>query len=161
MTVVDRSRPAVASTMTVALLLVAAGCASRHFGAPCSLGVAGGDTGSIAGGSTVATINPASPDCPDGLCVLPAAASPTDTGPLCAIDCASDQDCGGGEVTSDPGAARCKSGFACMVITTVGPFCCRKLCACRDFAGVASGPVPVPAVCLPGAGAALTCPNVM
>jgi hypothetical protein len=122
--------------------------------------VAGGDTASTAGGPTVATINPASPDCPDSLCILPAATSPTDTGPLCAIDCASDDDCAGGEVTSNLSESRCKTGFACMVISTVGPFCCRKLCGCRDFVGIASGPVPVPPVCLPGAGAADTCPNV-
>ena len=33
----------------------------------------------------------------------------------------------------DQASPQCKTGFTCMVATTVGKFCCERLCVCRDF----------------------------
>jgi len=132
-----------------AFWLAAAGCHSTHVGAPCSLDVPG-DAGAP---PETATINPTAPECPGAICVLPASDAVTGTGPLCSADCSTDSDCSDSETTHDLANPRCKSGFACAVLTTVGPFCCRKLCACRDFF---SGPIETPLACMPGGG----CPNV-
>lgn len=46
---------------------------------------------------------------------------------LCTAECGSDEDCD--RVPESP----CQTGFACMVPTVVGSFCCRKLCVCKDY----------------------------
>ena len=51
---------------------------------------------------------------------------------MCTQSCESDDDCAGG----DPGTA-CETGFACARIQSLGPFCCEKLCVCRDDLDVA------------------------
>jgi hypothetical protein len=44
----------------------------------------------------------------------------------CTAPCNSDGDC------SPETDSLCKNGFVCAVAATAGPFCCRKLCVCRD-----------------------------
>jgi hypothetical protein len=132
-----------------ALALAEAGCHSTQVGATCSLGVAsdGGDPG----GGTEAIINPSAAECAGNVCVLPTDVGGATTGPLCSVGCSSDSDCDNGEVTHDPADPRCKTGFSCAIVTTVGKLCCRKFCVCRDFLGV-SGAMPTPLACIPGGG---------
>jgi hypothetical protein len=45
----------------------------------------------------------------------------------------------------------CTGGFACGVAVTVGPFCCRKFCVCKDYIVIPSdGVLPTPKACDPG-----------
>ena len=46
---------------------------------------------------------------------------------LCTAECESDSDCD--RVPESP----CMTGFTCGVAVTVGPFCCRKFCICKDY----------------------------
>ncbi len=73
-------------------------------------------------------------ECPSRLCLIqPPNASSGTTGDTdggsratCTAPCNSDGDC-------DPETtAFCKSGFACAVAAAAGPFCCRKICVCRE-----------------------------
>jgi hypothetical protein len=59
---------------------------------------------------------------------------------------------------NDPTDSRCENGFLCMVPTTVGAFCCQKMCVCRDFVAEPPGGFKTPAACMPGA--ATACANV-
>jgi hypothetical protein len=115
----------------VALVLLLAGlgggCEEKHIGRPCNLGLQAdaGDT----------TITSPALQCPSRICILPQAdKDPKGTLPLCTDTCSSDGDCDG--ETADKNNAndhRCRSGFTCMWPTTVGAFCCQKMCVCRDF----------------------------
>ena len=40
-----------------------------------------------------------------------------------------------------------KKGFFCTWPTTVGPFCCQKMCVCRDFVGEPPGGSKIPQAC--------------
>ena len=46
---------------------------------------------------------------------------------LCTAECSSDDDCD--RVPESP----CKTGFTCGIPVTVGPFCCKKFCICKDY----------------------------
>ena len=46
---------------------------------------------------------------------------------LCTAECESSDDCD--RVPESP----CKTGFTCGVAVTVGPFCCKKFCICKDY----------------------------
>ena len=48
---------------------------------------------------------------------------------------------------TDPTDPRCKTGFTCMWPTTVGSFCCQKMCVCRDFVTEPMGGFKQPEVC--------------
>lgn len=56
---------------------------------------------------------------------------------LCTAECSSDQDCD--RVPESP----CQTGFTCAIPVVVGPFCCRKLCVCKDYLILPDGGVPV------------------
>jgi hypothetical protein len=108
------------------------------------------------GGQTVRGVQISSPalECPSRLCLIePAgAASGNVTGgddggfrSTCTAFCDHDNDC-------DPETtASCKSGFVCAVATVVGPFCCRKLCICKDdLSSTNAGPdggTKIPSAC--------------
>ena len=124
--------------IAVALLLIGVGgCEDKHIGRPCSLGIPadGGDT----------TITSPALQCPSRICILPQAdhdprsAKQIDdhrdgTTSLCTASCSGDGDCAGeGADKNDSTDQRCRGGFTCMWPTTVGPFCCQKMCVCRDF----------------------------
>jgi hypothetical protein len=79
-----------------------------------------------------ATINSQAVECPSRICLSPAAEKNIGTvKPLCTDGCSSDDDCEG--ETGAKGSGLCTTGFICMVPTTVGDFCCRKLCVCKDL----------------------------
>ncbi len=72
-------------------------------------------------------------ECPSRLCLIRAnattAANSTDCPGgrcTCTASCDSDDDCDAETLAS------CANGFACAVVAATGPFCCRKLCVCRD-----------------------------
>jgi len=67
---------------------------------------------------------------------------PTRNNGLCTAECSSDGDCD--RVPESP----CVTGFACGIAVTVGPFCCRKLCICKDYIVVPdSGELAIPKAC--------------
>jgi hypothetical protein len=139
----------------IALLgLVTSGCEDKHIGRVCSLDTA--DAGAPTTG-TSSTIQGQAVECPSRICLLPQMQQQTNTGPLCTATCSSDDDCSDGETTSDNNSPQCKHGFACIVATTVGSFCCEKMCVCKDFIDTTTDFHKVPTVCTPGMS---TCQNV-
>ncbi len=120
-------------------------------------------------GSAVQGTQVSSPalECPSRLCLIQPGqlGSDTDGGSraTCTAECQSNGDC-------DPETNKfCKAGFACAIASTAGPFCCRKLCVCRDdlVPGVnldpIDGGVQIPHSCDPltySAGQVPQCPNV-
>jgi hypothetical protein len=135
--------------------LVATGCEDKHIGRVCSLDAP--DAGA-SGTGTSAILNGSAVECPSRICLLPAEQKTATTGPLCTAGCSSDDDCDG--ETSSKNSAQCHSGFTCMVATTVGDFCCERLCVCKDFVDTSPMTPPynaLPASCLPGKS---SCKNV-
>lgn len=121
-------------------------------------------------GATVAGTQVSSPalECPSRLCLLQppgvssGTTSMTDGGSFratCTATCESNDDC-------DPETKNyCRSGFACAIAVQAGPFCCRKLCICREdlVEGVNVSPdggIITPASCDPKQNPTPTCPNV-
>jgi hypothetical protein len=128
--------------------LVSSGCEDKHIGRVCDLDTA--DAGAPTTG-TSSTIQGQAIECPTRICLLPAADKTTNTGPLCTAGCTTDDDCSDGETTSDQSSRQCKSGFVCMVATTVGNFCCERMCVCKDFIDTTrQGFNATPTVCQPG-----------
>jgi hypothetical protein len=68
----------------------------------------------------------------------PGSEFPTGTSGLCTAECSSDDECEG--VPETP----CAGGFTCAVAVSVGPFCCKKFCVCKDY-----GVLPESAACDP------------
>ena len=62
---------------------------------------------------------------------------------LCTAECSSDQDCD--RVPESP----CQTGFTCAIPVVVGPFCCQKVCVCKDYLLLPDGGVPEPKACDP------------
>jgi len=114
------------------------------FGNPCEVGASPAD------GPGAVIVTRFAPECASKTCLLPGAdRDPGNTGPLCTSGCNTDADCAGGLQgdRSDQTDHRCKTGFACMVPTTVGDFCCEKMCVCRDYVVEPQGGFQAPAVC--------------
>ena len=68
-------------------------------------------------------------ECPSRLCLITPTTDPafSNTGrTTCTAQCGSNSDC------QAESKEACASGFACAVATTVGSFCCEKVCICRD-----------------------------
>ncbi|HVZ71508.1 MAG TPA: hypothetical protein VHJ20_03960 [Polyangia bacterium] len=148
----------VASVAFVAVLvgLVASGCEDKHIGRACSLDVGG--AGGSSAGTESATINSQAVECPERICLQAAPQNgPTNTGSLCSAECSSDDDCSDGQTSSDMSSMLCKGGFKCAIATTVGDFCCKKLCICKDFLNPADYNT-TPPLCVSGSGG--TCKNV-
>ncbi len=76
---------------------------------------------------------------------LPAGSEyPTGNNGLCTSECETADDCE--RVPESP----CTGGFACGIAVTVGPFCCRKFCICKDYIVVPdSGVLSTPKACDP------------
>jgi hypothetical protein len=141
----------------VLLGLVSSGCEDKHIGRVCSLDIA--DAGPTMMTGNTSAIQGQAVECPTRICLLPAGTLMPNTGPLCSATCSSDDDCSDGETTSNMASAQCKHGFACLVATTVGAFCCEKLCVCKDFIDTTiPGYNATPDSCKPASGQ--TCPNV-
>lgn len=62
---------------------------------------------------------------------------------LCTAECSSDSDC------DKSSGSPCPSGFTCIVPTTAGPFCCKKLCVCKDYLVIPEGGLPPDEACNP------------
>jgi hypothetical protein len=138
----------------LALLAVIAGCGSKHIGRPCELGVAAG--GLASGGAVV--ISSSALECPSRLCLLsPATADGADPGAMCTAACEIDDDCADADTAPTAKEGGCRGGFGCGWPTTVGPFCCQKMCICRDLVPEPKGGYVEPAACKTPAGG---CVNV-
>ena len=132
----------------VALLSMAVfgtGCTNNPVGRRCDLGTATPEA------SEVVVASP-SLDCVSRTClrVPQARALPPGSDPLpnniglCTAECSTDDDCD--RVPESP----CITGFTCGVAVTVGPFCCRKFCICKDYIVVPdSGELATPKACDP------------
>jgi hypothetical protein len=128
-----------------ALAALATGCADNPVGRKCDLGTA------TPGVNDVVVASP-SLDCVSRTCLkvpqgrdLPPGSDPLpgNTG-LCTAECTSDDECN--RVPESP----CVTGFTCGIPdgVTVGDFCCRKLCICKDYIVIPdSGHLGVPQGC--------------
>jgi hypothetical protein len=138
----------------LALLAVVAGCGSKHIGRPCELGVA---SGGLAGGGD-AVISSSTLECPSRLCLLSAPTSDAaESDPMCTAACESNDDCADADTGPTAKDGGCRGGFACGWPTTVGRFCCQKMCICRDLVPEPKGGYVEPAACETPAGG---CVNV-
>jgi len=130
--------------VTAMIALGSAACADNPVGRICDLGVEDPNPNE----SVVAS---PSLDCQSRTCLkvplgrdLPEGSRyPTGNKGLCTAECESDDDCD--RVPESP----CKTGFTCAVPVVVGPFCCRKLCICKDYIVIPDGGVPLPEACDP------------
>jgi hypothetical protein len=131
----------------VALMSIAAlstGCADNPVGRLCDLGAATPQANEVVVASP-------SLDCVSRTCLRvpptrvppPGSIPPTGNSGLCTAECSSDDDCD--RVPESP----CVTGFTCGVAVTVGPFCCRKFCICKDYVVVPpdKGELPIPKAC--------------
>ena len=112
----------------IAGLVVWGACTSSPVGRIC-------DLGAVSPAPSEVVVASPSLDCVSRTCLrvplgreLPDGSSfPEGNSGLCTAECSTDDDCE--RVAESP----CKTGFTCAVATTVGPFCCRKLCQCKDY----------------------------
>jgi hypothetical protein len=120
------------------------GTNTARLGEPCDLGVA--DAG-VPG--TIATISSPDKVCASQICLFGPFDKASDTGPLCTAPCTSNLECETGTMrdATDPDDHRCRTGFMCMVPTTVGSFACQKMCVCTDWLNVPAGGFQTPVVC--------------
>jgi len=103
-------------------------CTSNPVGRLCDLGTA------LPAPTEVVVASP-SLDCVSRTCLrvplgrqLPEGSSyPEGNNGLCTAECEKADDCD--RVPESP----CKTGFTCGVAVTVGPYCCRKFCICKDY----------------------------
>jgi hypothetical protein len=139
----------------VFIAVLVAGCTDNPVGRICDLGAQTPEANEVVLASP-------SLDCVSRTCLrvpltrdLPAGSSfPSGNNGLCTAECSSDSDCD--RVPESP----CRLGFTCGVPVTVGPFCCRKFCICKDYVQIPdSGEFPVPKACDP-AETANTCVNL-
>jgi hypothetical protein len=124
----------------IALALGAMACGGEPVGRICFIGV-------DAGNAQQAVIASPALECPSRTCLhqprqgeLPMGSEYAD---LCTAACDSDDDCE--KVPESP----CVTGFTCTVPVVVGPFCCRKLCVCKDYLLIPDGGLALPAACDP------------
>lgn len=115
------------------------GCGGEEVGRKCFTGFEVDDDQAIIASPAL--------ECPSRQCLhvpqeteLPPGSSYADQ---CTAECSSDDDCE--RVPESP----CQTGFTCTIPVTVGPFCCRKLCVCRDYLVIPEGGRPIPAACDP------------
>jgi hypothetical protein len=136
-----------------ALAGLATGCEDNPVGRLCDLGTATPQVDE-------AVVASPSLDCVSRTCLRvplgrelpPGSSFPTGTSGLCTAECSADSDCD--RVPESP----CITGFTCGVPPnangtsglTVGPFCCRKFCICKDYIVVPeSGALAAPKACEP------------
>lgn len=131
--------------MRLLLVLVVAACGGEPVGRLCDLGTQPPQPSEVVVASS-------SLDCVTRTCLRyplnrdlpPGATYPSGNNGLCTAECSSDDDCE--RVPESP----CVTGFTCGIAVSVGPFCCRKFCICKDYVMVPpSGELAVPAACDP------------
>ena len=129
--------------VVLGLVLAASACTSNPVGRICDLGTA------TPAPSEVVVASP-SLDCVSRTCLrvplgkeLPAGSTyPEGNNGLCTAECSTADDCD--RVPESP----CKTGFTCGVAVTVGPFCCKKFCICKDYIVIPdSGTLAKPMAC--------------
>ena len=157
------SRSRRVSSFGLLVIVLAAGgisCENKHVGRPCQLSVPPDPSTT---GSTTTTID-VGLECPSRICLLPTRETINQnplTGSMCTADCSSDDDCADGEGRSASNPTGCVGGFTCKVAETVGDFCCRRLCVCKDFSGKPpAGGFQTPEVCKPTAANKAICRNI-
>jgi len=136
----------------IALSVLAGGCDSNEVGRICFIGE------DVDPEIQTAVIASPALECQSRTCLLqPLQQNLPDESefqPLCTAECESDDDCDAVPETV------CVTGFTCAIPVVVGPFCCRKLCVCRDYIVVPEdGEIPAPAACEPS-NPANTCINL-
>jgi len=140
--------------VVVALAFVVA-CAGDPVGRICDLGT---ETPQ----ATEVVVASPSLDCVSRTCLRvplgrdlpPGSVYPDGNNGLCTAECTADSDCD--RVPESP----CITGFTCAVAVTVGPFCCKKFCVCKDYVVVPdTGTIEVPLAC-DGANADNACCNL-
>jgi hypothetical protein len=99
-------------------------------------------------------------ECPSRVCLqvaleIPPEALPEGSvyAPLCTAECEVDADCQGAPESP------CQTGFTCAIPVVVGPFCCKRMCVCKDYLDIPPEGRPVPEACDP-ADPANTCVNL-
>lgn len=119
------------------------GCSENPVGRICDLGT------EMPGAEEVVVASP-SLDCVTRTCLRvpksrelpPGSSYPSGNNGLCTAECSSDSDCD--RVPESP----CITGFTCGIAVTVGPFCCRNFCICRDYIVIPeSGELAPPKAC--------------
>jgi hypothetical protein len=129
-----------------AFATLATGCDDNPVGRICDLGTATPQTGEVVVASP-------SLDCVTRTCLRvpktrelpPGSTYPEGNSGLCTAECTADADCD--RVPESP----CITGFTCGIAVTVGPFCCRKFCICKDYIVTPeSGELGTPKACDPG-----------
>lgn len=140
----NRRRHVVSLGLLLCALLVAS-CGGEPVGRIC-------DLGEIDVAPSEVVVASPSLDCvsrtclrvPQGRELPPGSMFPGGNNGLCTAECESPDDCE--RVPESP----CVTGFTCGIAVTVGPFCCRKFCICKDYVVVPpSGEPPRPAACAP------------
>lgn len=136
----ERRRSVLTLALMALTMLGVAACSENPVGRKCFIGA-------DAGNSMQSVIASPALECPSRTCLhtplegkLPEGSEYAD---LCTAECSSDDDCD--KVPESP----CISGFTCAVPVVTGPFCCRKMCVCRDYLVIPDGGVPLPAACDP------------
>lgn len=136
--------------LVLSTAVFAAGCSENPVGRKCFIG---NDAGN---GSQSIIASPAL-ECQSRTCLhtpldreLPPDSEYAD---LCTAECSSSDDCD--KVPESP----CQTGFACAIPVVTGPFCCRKMCVCKDYLLIPDGGIPLPAACDPN-NPANTCINL-
>lgn len=129
------------------LVLFLVACSGEPVGRIC-------DLGTLTPASTEVVVASPSLDCVTRTCLrvplgrdLPQGSRfPAGNNGLCTAECEADSDCD--RVPESP----CITGFTCGVAVTVGPFCCRKFCICKDYVVIpeSTGQLGVPAACNAG-----------
>lgn len=132
-----------ALVLGAALLAAFAACSENPVGRRCFIGVdAGNDSQAIVASPAL--------ECQSRTCLhYPKDEGVTPPGgaeyaDMCTATCDSDDECD--KVPESP----CVSGFTCAIPVVVGPFCCQKMCICKDFLIVPEGGLPVPEACIAG-----------
>jgi len=128
---------------SILAMLFLAGCSGDPVGRICDLG---SETPQV---SEVVVASP-SLDCVSRTCLRvplsrelpPGSQYPQGNSGLCTAECSADSDCE--RVPESP----CISGFTCGIAVTVGDFCCRKFCICKDYIVIPeSGDLGTPKAC--------------
>ena len=139
------------AAVAVVMMTVTA-CADNPVGRKCFIG----DLGGVGSETKVVVASPAL-ECQSRTCLqvpLQNSLPPnSEYASLCTATCDSDSDCD--RVPESP----CQTGFTCGVATVVGPFCCQKLCICRDYVIVPEAGLSTPEACNPDK-AENTCVNL-
>jgi hypothetical protein len=138
--------PAMNRTRHAVIVMFLVACSGEPVGRLCDLGTATPQAAEVVVASP-------SLDCVTRTCLrvplgreLPEGSKfPGGTNGLCTAECESDGDCD--RVPESP----CITGFTCGIAVTVGPFCCRKFCICKDYVVIPdSGELAPPGACDPG-----------